>query len=324
MVWSPLSRPGQPHCEDLAWLMTLETGRPLAESRAEVDYGARYFRWYAEEAVRVGGRTTTADDGRGRITTVKVPVGPCLFVTPWNFPLAMGARKIAAALAAGCTCVVKPAAQTPLTMLALAQILDEAGAPPGTVNVVCTSRPADVIGSIIADPRLRKLSFTGSTAVGKLLARQATEQLLRVSMELGGNAPFLVLADADLDAAVRGALVAKMRNGGQACTSANRFYVHESLAEAFIERLTGSMLELTTGRGCDPAAQVGPLIDATQRSASASPLWWTTPSRAARECAVVQKCPMEGATSTRLLCSTRSPAGHGCCARRSSGRSPRS
>ena len=238
--------------------MTLETGRPLAESRAEVDYGARYFRWYAEEAVRVGGRTTTADDGRGRITTVKVPVGPCLFVTPWNFPLAMGARKIAAALAAGCTCVVKPAAQTPLTMLALAQILDEAGAPPGTVNVVCTSRPAEVIGSIIADPRLRKLSFTGSTAVGKLLARQATEQLLRVSMELGGNAPFLVLADADLDAAVRGALVAKMRNGGQACTSANRYYVHESLAEAFIERLTGSVLELTTGRGCDPAARPCP------------------------------------------------------------------
>jgi len=244
--------------EHFAQLMSWETGRPLRESRAELDYAADYFRWYGEEAVRVGGRTALAPDGDSRITTVKEPVGVCLFVTPWNFPLAMAARKIAPALAAGCTCVVKPAAQTPMTMLALARTIDAAGVTPGAINVVPTSRSGELVAAVMADARVRKLSFTGSTEVGRLLARQASEQLQRVSMELGGNAPFLVLADADLDAAIEGAVVAKLRNGGQACTAANRFYVHESLAAEFGERLAARFAAIDV-------EDVGPLIDAHQR-----------------------------------------------------------
>jgi succinate-semialdehyde dehydrogenase / glutarate-semialdehyde dehydrogenase len=252
--------------DELALLMTLEMGKPLAESRGEVLYAASFLRWYAEEAVRIGGRVGAEEQGRGRVLTLQQPVGPCVFVTPWNFPLAMGARKIAPAVAAGCTMVVKPAQQTPLSMLALAQILSEAGLPAGVLNVVTTASAPPVVAALLADPRTRKLSFTGSTATGRALAAQATEQLLRVSLELGGNAPFLVFEDADLDAAVEGALLAKMRNGGEACTSANRFLVHERVAPEFSQRLTRRMAALKLGRGTEPGVQLGPLIDARQRA----------------------------------------------------------
>jgi succinate-semialdehyde dehydrogenase/glutarate-semialdehyde dehydrogenase len=249
--------------EELALVMTLEMGKPLAESRGEIAYAAAFLRWYAEEAVRIDGRTTRADDG-GRLMTFREPVGPCVFVTPWNFPLAMGARKIAPALAAGCTCVVKPAAQTPLSMLLLGEIMLAAGLPPGVVNVVPTTRAEAVVAALLADPRTRKLSFTGSTAVGRALIAQAAEQVLRVSMELGGNAPFVVFGDADLERAVDGALIAKMRNGGEACTSANRFLVHESVVADFTHRLTERVAALRVGRGIEDGTQVGPLIDARQ------------------------------------------------------------
>ncbi len=211
--------------------MTLEMGKPLAESRGEIAYGAEFFRWFSEEAVRIAGRYSVAPDGKTRLVTMKAPVGPCLMITPWNFPLAMGTRKIGPAIAAGCTMVVKPASQTPLTMLSLAAILSEAGLPDGVLNVVTTARTGEVMEPLIRDPRLRKLTFTGSTEVGRRLVEQSAEQLLRVSMELGGNAPFLVFEDADLDAAVEGAMLAKMRNIGEACTAANRFLVHESVSE---------------------------------------------------------------------------------------------
>lgn len=249
----------------LALLITLEMGKPLAEARAEVAYAASYLRWYAEEAVRVGGRYARQEAGRGRILVVPRPVGPCVFVTPWNFPLAMGARKIAPALATGCTCVVKPAEQTPLSTLALAQLLQEAGAPPGVVNVVPSSDPGPVVEPLLRDTRARKVSFTGSTEVGQLLLRQAADQVLRVSMELGGNAPFLVLADADVDRAVGAAMVAKMRNGGEACTAANRFYVHEAVAEPFAARLADRMARRRLGHGTDDGVDTGPLIDEGQR-----------------------------------------------------------
>src|ERR687885_2225977 len=200
--------------DDLALLMTLEMGKPLAESKAEIAYAAGFFRWYAEEAVRINGRYTVNETGKGRVLTLQQPVGPCLFITPWNFPMAMGTRKIGPAIAAGCTMVVKPASQTPLSMYALAQILTEAGLPDGVLNVITTSTTGKVMEPLIRDPRLRKLSFTGSTEVGKRLVEQSAEQLLRVSMELGGNAPFLVFDDADLDAAIEGAMLAKMRNIG--------------------------------------------------------------------------------------------------------------
>ena len=219
--------------EDFATLMTLEMGKTLAESRGEVTYGAEFFRWFSEEAVRIHGRWSTAPNGATRLLTMKKPVGPTLMITPWNFPLAMGTRKIGPAIAAGCTMVVKPASQTPLTMLALAELLRECGLPDGVLNVVTTSRTGDVMEPIIRDPRLRKLTFTGSTGVGRKLVEQSAEQLLRVSMELGGNAPFIVFEDADLDRAVEGAMLAKMRNIGEACTAANRFYVHESVVEEF-------------------------------------------------------------------------------------------
>jgi len=247
--------------DDLALVMSLEMGKPIAEAKGEVSYGAEFLRWFSEEAVRVHGRWMHNPAGGSRLLTVRKPVGPCLFITPWNFPLAMGTRKIGPAVAAGCTMVIKPASQTPLTMLLLAGLLEEAGLPDGVLNVVTTSDSGGLSRTLQADPRLRKVSFTGSTAVGKSLVEQSAGQLQRVSMELGGNAPFLVFADADLDAAVEGAMIAKMRNMGEACTSANRFLVHASVAEEFGNRLAERMGGLKVGRGQDVGVQVGPLID---------------------------------------------------------------
>ncbi len=248
--------------DEFARVISLEMGKPLAEAKGEVTYGNEFLRWFSEEAVRVHGRWMENPAGGSRMLTMKKPVGPCLFITPWNFPLAMGTRKIGPALAAGCTVVVKPASQTPLTMLLLAQVLEEVGVPPGVVNVVTTSSSREVGAALMADPRLRKVSFTGSTEVGRGLIAQSAEHLQRISMELGGNAPFLVFEDADLDAAVEGAMVAKMRNMGEACTAANRFLVHESVAEEFGRRLAERMGALTVGRGQDDGVDVGPLIDA--------------------------------------------------------------
>ena len=250
--------------DDLALLMTLEMGKPLAESRAEVAYAGDFLRWFSEEAVRVDGGYAVSPGGGTRIVTLRQPVGPCLLVTPWNFPLAMAARKVAPAVAAGCTMVVKPAEQTPLCTLALATVLAEAGLPAGVLNVVPTSRPAEVVGTLLADARLRKLSFTGSTEVGRQLMAQASGNLLRLSLELGGNAAFVVFADADLDLAVEAALVAKMRNAGEACTAANRFLVADVVADDFAQRLADRMAALRVGRGTDDGVQVGPLIDAAQ------------------------------------------------------------
>jgi succinate-semialdehyde dehydrogenase/glutarate-semialdehyde dehydrogenase len=251
--------------DDLALLMTLEMGKPLAESRGEITYAAEFFRWFSEEAVRVDGRYTQEPNGRGRLLVMRQPVGPCLLITPWNFPMAMGTRKLGPAIAAGCTMVVKPAALTPLSMLALTQILADAGLPPGVLNVVTTKRASETTSPLIADPRLRKLSFTGSTEVGKKLMASASEHVLRVSMELGGNAPFLVFDDADLDAAIDGAVIAKMRNIGQACTAANRFLVHESVADAFATRLAERLGSMKVGRGTDDGVEVGPLVDKATR-----------------------------------------------------------
>jgi succinate-semialdehyde dehydrogenase/glutarate-semialdehyde dehydrogenase len=251
--------------EDLALLMTLEMGKPVAESRAEIAYAADFLNWFAGEALRIDGRYSVNDKGTGRVLVMKQPVGPCIFITPWNFPTAMGTRKIGPAIAAGCTMVVKPAKQTPLSMLALAEILDEAGLPGGVLNVITARSSGEVMEPLIKDARARKLSFTGSTEVGKVLMQQATDQLLRVSMELGGNAPFLVFEDADLDAAVDGAMVAKMRNIGEACTAANRFHVHESVAAEFADRLAARMRDLRLGRGTEAGVDVGPLIDDVQR-----------------------------------------------------------
>lgn len=246
--------------EDFATLMSLEMGKTVAEGRGEVTYAAEFFRWFAEEAVRIHGRYSVAPNGASRLLTMKQPVGPTLMITPWNFPLAMGTRKIGPAVAAGCTMVVKPAHETPLTMLLLAQVLRDAGLPDGVLNVVTTTHSGAVCEPLIRDARLRKLTFTGSTAVGKVLVEQSAEQLLRVSMELGGNAPFLVFEDADLDAAVDGAMLAKMRNIGEACTAANRFFVHESLAQDFASRLAERMGALVVGKGTDEGVDVGPLI----------------------------------------------------------------
>lgn len=247
--------------DDFAHLMSLEMGKTIAEAKGEVSYGNEFLRWFSEEAVRIHGRWMQNPMGGSRLLTVKKPVGPCLFITPWNFPLAMGTRKIGPAIAAGCTMVVKPAEQTPLTMLALAAVLEEAGLPGGVLNVIPTSRAAEVSSALMADDRLRKVSFTGSTEVGRILVRQSADQLQRVSMELGGNAPFLVFDDADLDAAVEGAMVAKMRNMGEACTAANRFLVHESVAREFADKLAERMGALRVGRGQDAGVDVGPLID---------------------------------------------------------------
>jgi succinate-semialdehyde dehydrogenase/glutarate-semialdehyde dehydrogenase len=251
--------------EEFAMLMTLEMGKTLAESRGEVTYGAEFFRWFSEEAVRIHGRWSTAPNGATRLLTMKKPVGPVLMITPWNFPLAMGTRKIGPAVAAGCTMVVKPASQTPLTMLALAELLRESGLPDGVLNVVTTSRTGEVMEPLVRDPRLRKLTFTGSTQVGRRLVEQSAEPLLRVSMELGGNAPFIVFEDADLERAVEGAMLAKMRNIGEACTAANRFLVHESVAEEFAQRFAKRMSALTLGKGTKKGVDVGPLIDGKAR-----------------------------------------------------------
>jgi succinate-semialdehyde dehydrogenase/glutarate-semialdehyde dehydrogenase len=252
--------------DDFARLMTLEMGKTLAEAKGEVAYGAEFFRWFSEEAVRVHGRYSPAPAGNTRLITMKGPVGPTLMITPWNFPLAMGTRKIGPAVAAGCTMVVKPAHETPLSMLALAALMEEVGLPAGVLNVVTTTDSGGVCEPLIRDSRLRKLTFTGSTGVGKVLVSQAADQLLRVSMELGGNAPFVVFEDADLDAAVDGAMLAKMRNIGEACTSANRFLVHESVADTFSARLAERMGALTVGDGTEDGVDVGPLITAKARA----------------------------------------------------------
>jgi succinate-semialdehyde dehydrogenase/glutarate-semialdehyde dehydrogenase len=251
--------------DDLALLMTLEMGKPLAESKAEVTYGAEFLRWFSEEAVRIDGRFAKAPNGQGRLLTMKQPVGPVLLITPWNFPLAMGTRKVGPAIAAGCTMVVKPAQQTPLSMLALAKILEESGLPGGVLNLITASSASATTGPLIKDQRLRKLSFTGSTEVGRMLMGQAADTLLRLSMELGGNAPFIVFDDADIDDAVSGAMIAKMRNIGEACTAANRFHVAEPVAAEFADKLAQQMGAMKVGRGTDDGVQVGPLIDGTQR-----------------------------------------------------------
>ena len=247
--------------DDVALLMTLEMGKPLAESKAEVAYGAEFLRWFAEEAVRIVGRYGTNPEGTGQMIVSQHPVGPCYLITPWNFPLAMATRKVGPALAAGCTVVIKPAALTPLTTLYFTALLAEAGLPAGVVNVLTTSSSGAVSGPIIADPRLRKLSFTGSTEVGRTLLKQAADGILRTSMELGGNAPFLVFDDADLDAAVDGAMLAKFRNVGQACTAANRFIVQASIADQFAKRVQQRVEAMKVGRGTEDGVQIGPLID---------------------------------------------------------------
>ena len=247
--------------DEVALLMTLEMGKPLAESRGEVTYGAEFLRWFSEEAVRIAGRYGLNPEGTGRMIVSQRPVGPSFFITPWNFPLAMATRKIAPALAAGCTVVVKPPELTPLTTLLFAQILVEAGLPAGVVNVVTTTGSGALSAPIIADPRLRKLSFTGSTEVGRKLIAQAAEGVLRVSMELGGNAPFVVFDDADLDKAVEGAMLAKFRNIGQACTAANRFIVHADVADEFARRVTERVAAMRIGHGVEEGVQIGPLID---------------------------------------------------------------
>src|SRR3954449_8223294 len=246
--------------DDFAELISLEMGKTLAEARGEVTYGAEFFRWFSEEAVRIHGRWMQAPAGGSRLLTIRKPVGPCLFITPWNFPLAMGTRKIGPAIAAGCTMIVKPAELTPLTMLALAATLEEVGLPAGVLNIITTSDSKSLSKALMADDRLRKVSFTGSTTVGKVLVRQSADELQRVSMELGGNAPFIVFEDADVDSAVEGAMIAKMRNMGEACTAANRFLVHESVAEEFAEKLGARMGALVVGRGQDEGVDVGPLI----------------------------------------------------------------
>ena len=245
----------------LAAIMTAEMGKPLGEARGEVAYGAEMLRWFSEEAVRIGGDSAASMDGNTRIMVTKEPVGPCVLVTPWNFPLAMGARKIAPAVAAGCTMVFKPAALTPLTSLALVEIFRDAGLPDGVLNVVTTSNASSVVDHWMSSGVARKVSFTGSTEVGKVLLKQAADNVMRSSMELGGNAPFIVLADADIEKAVKGAMTAKMRNMGEACTAANRFFVHRSVMEGFSRKFSKKMAELRVGNGALAGTDVGPLID---------------------------------------------------------------
>jgi succinate-semialdehyde dehydrogenase/glutarate-semialdehyde dehydrogenase len=247
--------------EQLADLITWENGKALADARGEVTYAAEFFRWYSEEAVRADGLVMTAPSGTNRIVVLREPVGICVLVTPWNFPAAMATRKIGPALAAGCTVILKPASDTPLTALAMAKILEDAGVPPGVVNVLPARRSGDVVSAMLHDPRVRKLSFTGSTEVGRILLKEAADQVINTSMELGGNAPFVVFADADLDAAIEGAMVAKMRNAGEACTAANRFYVESPVAEEFGRRLAERMSALRVGPGRDVRNQVGPLVN---------------------------------------------------------------
>jgi succinate-semialdehyde dehydrogenase / glutarate-semialdehyde dehydrogenase len=252
--------------DDLALLMTLEMGKAIAESKAEIAYSAEFLRWFSGEALRIDGYYKVAGNGASRVLVMRQPVGPCFFITPWNFPTAMGTRKIGPAVAAGCTMVWKPAQQTPLSAFALAQILEEAGLPGGVLNVITSSSSSSVAGPIISDSRLRKLSFTGSTEVGRKLIAQSADNVLKVSMELGGNAPFLIFDDADIDAAIEGAMLAKMRNIGEACTAANRFHVAGQIADEFTERLAERMRKLRVGRGTEEGVDIGPLIDDDQRS----------------------------------------------------------
>ena len=252
--------------DDLALLMTLEMGKTVAESKAEIAYAAEFFRWFSGEALRIDGYYKVAGNGAGRVLVMRQPVGPCYFITPWNFPTAMGTRKIGPAIAAGCTMVWKPPRQTPLSAFALARVLEESGLPGGVLNVITSSSSSEVSAPILEDDRLRKLSFTGSTEVGRKLIAQAADNVLKVSMELGGNAPFVIFDDADLDAALEAAMIAKMRNIGEACTSANRFHVAGAVADDFASRLADRMGKLRVGRGTDEDVDVGPLIDEDQRS----------------------------------------------------------
>ncbi|WP_315770723.1 NAD-dependent succinate-semialdehyde dehydrogenase [Rhodococcoides kroppenstedtii] len=254
----------QERADDFALLMTLEMGKALRESHGEVSYGAEFLRWFSEEAVRIGGRYTQAPAGNGKILVTKSAVGPVLAVTPWNFPLAMGTRKIGPALAAGCAVIVKPASETPLTMLLLGQVFADAGLPLGVLSILPTARSSALTSPLLRDGRLRKLTFTGSTEIGKLLVRSSADTLLRTSMELGGNAPFIVFDDADIDLAVEGAMAAKLRNGGEACTAANRLYVANAVREEFTDKLTRRIEGLTVGDGTDPNTDIGPLINADQ------------------------------------------------------------
>ncbi|SFS12171.1 succinate-semialdehyde dehydrogenase / glutarate-semialdehyde dehydrogenase, partial [Agrococcus baldri] len=247
--------------EEFALLMTMEMGKPLAEARGEVAYGGEFLRWFSEEAVRIDGRYTMTPEGTGQMIVTHRPVGPCFLITPWNFPLAMATRKLGPALAAGCTAVVKPATLTPLTTLALVALLEEAGLPKGVVNVITTKSTGALSERLLADPRLRKVSFTGSTPVGVNLLKQAANNVLKASMELGGNAPFVVFEDADLDKAVEGALLAKFRNIGQACTAANRFIVHESVADEFAQRIGDAVKAMKVGRGTEDGVNIGPLVE---------------------------------------------------------------
>jgi succinate-semialdehyde dehydrogenase/glutarate-semialdehyde dehydrogenase len=251
----------QERSEELALLISLENGKSLVDARGEVAYAAEFFRWYAEEGVRLRGQVGHAPSGANRLMVTYQPVGVSVLVTPWNFPAAMATRKIAPALAAGCTTVLKPAAETPLTALAVAALLEEVGLPAGVLNVVTTSRPGPVVETMLTDRRTRMVSFTGSTEVGRVLLRPAADHVLKCAMELGGNAPFVVLADADVEAALEGAMVAKMRNGGQACTAANRFYVHDSVHDVFVEGLIARMAAIRVGPGTDEGTQCGPLIN---------------------------------------------------------------
>lgn len=251
----------QERADDFATLMTLEMGKPFAESKGEVTYGGEFLRWFSEEAVRDYGRTATVPEGTLRMITRRKPVGPCLLITPWNFPLAMATRKVAPAVAAGCTMVLKPAKLTPLTAQYFAQTMLDAGLPKGVLNVVSGKSASAISEPLLADARLRKLSFTGSTPVGRTLLKGAADNVLRTSMELGGNAPFIVFEDADIDQAVKGAMGAKMRNIGEACTAANRFLVHESVAEEFSEKLVAEFKKLKLGNGMDEGVTCGPLIE---------------------------------------------------------------
>ena len=251
--------------EQLARLMVLENGKALRDARGEILYAAEFFRWYAEEAVRIDGHLSVAPSGANKIMVTRQPVGVSYLITPWNFPAAMATRKIGPALAAGCTVVLKPAKETPLTALAVAAILGEAGVPDGVVNVLPSTKPGPITEAVLADPRVRKLSFTGSTEVGRMLLKQAADYVVNCSMELGGNAPFLVFEDADVDAAVEGAFLAKMRNGGEACTAANRFYVHDAVATEFSQKLTAKLAALTVGPGLEDGVELGPLVNADTR-----------------------------------------------------------
>jgi len=252
--------------DEFAILMSLEMGKPVAEARGEVAYGSEFLRWFSEETTHQAGRFATAPDGKMRIMVQKRPVGPSLFITPWNFPLAMATRKIAPAIAAGCTMIIKPAALTPLATLLFAKVLEEVGLPKGVLNVIQTEQAGEVTGPLIKDSRLRKLSFTGSTGVGRRLIADSADQVLRVSMELGGNAPIIIFEDADMDKAIAGTMLAKLRNMGEACTAANRVLVHESIAEEFSTKLAAKMAELKVARGTEDGANIGPMIDEKSRT----------------------------------------------------------